>query len=323
MSAVERLLELHGLPVFDFPAAGEDAAKLPEAGEVAWRVGVDPYGDGGEESYEEVWGRFLAGVDPGGVRALVVGPWGDVLDEDAGESSAEAVRLLVEARERLTGLRAVFVGDLEMEDAEIAWIAQSDMTPVLAAYPELRELGVRGGTDLVFGPLRHEHLRTLAVEAGGLPAGVVRGVAASELPALEYLELWLGVPECGGNATVADLAPLLAGERLPALRHLGLRNSALQDEIAAALAGAPVVARLSSLDLSLGVLGDEGVAALLAGQPLTHLSWLDLHHNFVGDAAARRLRDALEPAGVEVDLDERGVEYEQDGVLHRCTAVGD
>lgn len=327
MSAVERLMELHGLPVIDFPAAGEDAGKLPEPGAAAWRLAVDPYGDdaddGPQESYEQLWHRFLATVDPAGVRALVVGQWGDVLGEDTGEDSAEAVRLLVAARERLTGLLAVFFGDLEMDDPEISWIAQSDMTPLLTAYPRLQELGVRGGTDLVLGPLRHEHLRTLAVEASGLPAGVVRGVAASDLPALEYLELWLGVRECGGNATVADLAPLLTGERLPALRHLGLRNSGIQDEIAGALATAPVVARLSSLDLSLGVLGDAGATALLAGQPLTHLSWLDLHHNFIREDVARRLRDALEPAGVEVDLDERGAEYEQDGVLHRRTAVGD
>lgn len=309
MSAVEHLDELHGLPVYDFPPAGEAADALPEPSAVAWRLSLDPYADedgdaeAGEDSYgsyEKLWQRFLTTVDPAGVRALVVGEWGDAAAED----SREVVRLLADARELLTGLLAVFVGDLVPEEAGISWIGQSDMTPLLTAYPRLQELGVRGGTDLVLSPVRHEHLRTLAVEAGGLPAAVVRAVAASDLPALEYLELWLGVPECGGNTSVADLAPLLAGERLPALRHLGLRNSAVQDEIAAALASAPVVARLASLDLSLGTLGDEGAAALLAGQPLTHLSWLDLHHHFLGDKAAQAVRDALEPAGVEVDLDD-------------------
>nr|WSX78447.1 STM4015 family protein [Streptomyces sp. NBC_00899] len=319
MSAVEHLDELHGLPVFDFPAAGKDDA-LPETGAVAWRLSVDPDAEdeAAQEPYGKLWQRFLAAVDPAGVRALVVGEWGDVCAED----SSEAVGLLVGAREQLTGLLAVFLGDVVPEEAEISWIAQSDVTPVLTAYPRLQELGVRGGADLVLGPVRHEHLRTLAVESCGLPAGVVRAVAASDLPALEYLELWLGVPECGGNAAVADLAPLLAGERLPALRHLGLRNSALQDGIAGAVATAPVVARLASLDLSLGALGDEGAAALLAGQPLTHLSWLDLHHHFIGAATARQLRDALEPAGVEVDLDEPVREEEDEhGVLQRYTAV--
>lgn len=319
MSAVEHLDELHGLPVVDFPAAGEDES-LPEAGAVAWRlsVGPDVQDDAVQEPYGKLWQRFLAAVDPAGVRALVIGEWGDVRTEDSGE----AVGLLADAREQLTGLLAVFVGDVVPEQAETSWVAQSDVTPVLTAYPRLRELGVRGGADLVLTPVRHEHLRTLAVESAGLPADVVRAVAASDLPALEYLELWLGVPECGGNAAVADLAPLLTGERLPALRHLGLRNSARQDEVAGALASAPVVARLASLDLSLGALGDEGAAALLAGQPLTHLSWLDLHHHFIGAATARKVRDALEPAGVEVDLDEPRQEDEDgDGVLRRYTAV--
>ncbi|WP_333770695.1 STM4015 family protein [Streptomyces sp. IBSBF 2435] len=319
MSAVEHLKELHGLPVFDFPAQGEDASGLPEAGAVAWRLAVDPWGEGPQETYEQLWQRFLGAVGPAGVRAVVVGAWGEVYED----SSGAAIRLLVDAREQLTGLAAVFVGDLVMEESEISWITQSDVTPLLAAYPRLRELGVRGGTGLALTAVRHEHLRTLAIEAGGLPAHVVQAVAACDLPALEFLELWLGVDGYGGDATVADLAPILTGERLPALRHLGLRNSEIQDGIAAALAAAPIVARLKSLDLSLGVLTDEGAAALLAGQPLTHLSWLDLHHNFVGDDVAQRVRDALEPAGVEVDLDERGDEYEDDGDVHRYTAVGE
>ncbi|WUH92562.1 STM4015 family protein [Streptomyces sp. NBC_00433] len=319
MSAVEHLKELHGFPVFDFPAAGEEAAGLPEPGEVAWRLAVDPYGDGAAEPYEELWQRFLGAVDPVGVRAVVVGQWGEVYDEDSGD----VVRLLAEAAGRLTGLVAVFVGDLVMEESEISWITQSDVTPLLTAYPRLQELGVRGGTDLVLDAVRHEHLRTLAIEAGGLPAAVVRAVGASDLPALEYLELWLGEEEYGGDASVEDLAPLLSGERLPALRHLGLRNSEIQDEIADALADAPVVARLRSLDLSLGTLGDDGAEALLEGQSLSHLEWLDLHHNFLSEEVAERIRQRLETAGVEVDLDERMDEERYDGEEHRYVAVGE
>ncbi|MEU7060273.1 STM4015 family protein [Streptomyces sp. NPDC046197] len=318
MSHVEHLQELHGLPAFDFPGPGA-TGELPEAGAVAWRLAVDPYGDSAPEDFGDLWDRFLGSVDCAGVRAIVVGQWGEPYDND----SSGIVQRLVDARDRLTGLQAVFIGDLEMEEAEISWIEQSDVTPVLDAYPLLEEFGIRGGTGLRFPAVRHEHLRTLSFEAGGLPGEVVRGVAASELPALEYLEMWLGVEEYGGDATVADLAPILAGGRFPALRHLGLRNSEIQDEIAAAVAGAPVVAQLKSLDLSLGVLTDEGVTALLGGQPLTHLTWLDLHHNFVTEPVGRRIRTALEPSGVEVDLSEPGDSWEDDGVVHRFTAVAE
>jgi hypothetical protein len=50
------------------------------------------------------------------------------------------------------------------------------------------------------------------------------------------------------------------------------------------------------------MLSDAGAAALLAGQPLTHLRRLDLHHHFLTDQMQARLRDELEPAGVELDL---------------------
>ncbi|MER7915552.1 MULTISPECIES: STM4015 family protein [unclassified Streptomyces] len=316
MSNVEHLKELHGLPAFEFEP--EPQRELPEAGAVAWRLAVDPYGDS-DIAFEELWDRFLGAVDPAGIRAIIVGPWGEAYDND----SEPIVSRLVKDRERLTGLRAVFIGDLEMEEAEISWIEQTDVTPVLAAYPRLAELGIRGGSGLRFPAVRHEGLRTLRFEAGGLPGEVVRGVAGSELPALEHLDMWLGVPEYGGDATVADLAPVLAGGGFPALRHLGLRNSEIQDEIAAAVASAPVVAQLASLDLSMGVLTDEGMTALLGGQPLTHLTRLDLHHNYVTEAVAERVRAALEPSGVEVDLSEPGDTWEHEGVVHRYTAVAE
>ncbi|MEU2258588.1 aminotransferase class I/II-fold pyridoxal phosphate-dependent enzyme [Nocardia xishanensis] len=53
----------------------------------------------------------------------------------------------------------------------------------------------------------------------------------------------------------------LSGDRLPALKHLALRNSETQDDVCAALAAAPVVARLESLDISMGV----GLATLGIG----------------------------------------------------------
>lgn len=298
MAVYEHLAELHFLPAHPFPGPGEEQ-DLPDPETVAWYLAVEPWE--ADEPYEELWQRFMKTVDPSRVRALIIGTWGD----DGSEDSSVAVRLLVEAKEQLSGLVAVFLGDITQDECEISWIHQCDVSPILKAYPGLEELGVRGGEELVFPPVRHEKLRTLALEAGGLPAEVVRNVVASELPALECLELWLGVESYGGDATVADLAPLLAGGRFPALRHLGLQNSEIQDEIAAAVAAAPVVAQLKSLSLSMGTLTDDGAEALLTGQPLTHLDQLDLRHHFLSDAMGERLRQALEPAGVEVDLSEQ------------------
>ncbi len=313
MTISEHLQELHGLPVFDFPDAGSKV-ELPSVPSVAWRIAVDSYDS--EEEWEEAFARFLDAVDPAQVRALIVGPW-----SEAFESGPEPiVSALVEAGERLPQLRALFVGDITYEECEISWINQGLVTPLLDAYPELLEFGVRGGQDLAFPAVRHEKLRSLTIEAGGLDEGVVRGVAASDLPALEHLDLWLGTSWYGANADVSDLEPILAGTRLPSLRYLALRNSEIQDEIAVAVAGAPVVARLETLDLSMGTLGDEGAEALLNGQPLSHLKKLDLHHHFISKPMADRLAAAFEADGVEVDLsDDESAEGRED----RYTAVAE
>ncbi|MEU8709770.1 STM4015 family protein [Streptomyces sp. NPDC048565] len=318
MSEADRLHELLGLPAVDFRRETEGAPR-PAAGDVAWRVSVDPFGDDEEVTWEEEFGAFLDAVDPSGVEALIIGQWGESYEEN----STYPIGLVTAAADRLTSLKAVFVGDLTAEEAEISWIEQSDVTVLLTTFPALTHFGVRGGTDLVFPPVKHEALRELTFESGGLPAQALRGVLDSELPALEHLELWLGVSAYGGDATVPDLAPLLAGGRFPRLRHLGLCNSELQSEIAAAIASAPVVAQLRTLDLSNGTLGDEGAAALLDGQPLTHLTSLDLHHHFLTEPMERRVKEALEPHGVSVDLSGRSEPWDNRGPEGRYTAVAE
>ncbi|TXS32182.1 leucine-rich repeat domain-containing protein [Streptomyces sp. ms191] len=319
MTISGHLQELHGLPVFDFPERGSSVG-LPDAASVAWRVSAPTYCEADDEQWEQVFARFLADVDVRQVRALVVGGW----DEAYETSSAEIVTALVGANNRLTGLEALFLGDMTFEDCEISWIQQSDVTPLLAAYPGLREFGVRGGSNLAFPAIEHHALHTLVVESGGLGAEVVRGIAGSALPALENLELWLGTDQYGGDSTPADLEPLLAGTNFPALRSLGLRNSDSQDGIAAAVASAPVVGRLERLDLSMGTLTDEGAAALLAGQPLTHLGHLGLAHHYLSEEMSERIVDALTPHGVRVDVGDRQVpESYRDGETYRYVAVAE
>ncbi|MDI2131670.1 STM4015 family protein [Yinghuangia seranimata] len=320
MSIHDHLAELGGLavrPFLDFDVIDgwdedddrderfkELFAGLPDAGAVAWKVGT--YFDA-EIDFAEAFSMFLDAVDTTRVRALVLGYW----DTDILDDADPVVPLLVEHADRFPALRHLFIGDIVMEEHEISWIPPEDLTALLAVYPDLEEVGLRFGRrnfrepQRILTPLRHERLRRLVLQTGGMPAEVVRAVGACDLPAVEELELWLGVEEYGGDATAADLAELLSGSRLPALRHLGLMNSEIQDDVCAAVAGAAVVARLTSLDLSMGTLSDTGVEALLAGQPLTHLQRLSLRHHFVSEEAAERVHRTLVPAGVQVDLSDR------------------
>ena len=63
--------------------------------------------------------------------------------------------LLVDAKDRLNRLKGLFIGDITYEECEISWIIQSDVSPVLTAYPELELFRVRGGQDLSLGQLDH------------------------------------------------------------------------------------------------------------------------------------------------------------------------
>ncbi|MFE2598676.1 STM4015 family protein [Streptomyces sp. NPDC059396] len=316
MTISNHLQELYGLPAFDFPSAGAKA-ELPAPASVAWRIAVEAYDS--TEQWEEAFARFTEAVDSTEVRALIVGSW-----SDSYESGPEGViSALVEARDRLPALRALFLGDIVVEECEISWINQGEVNPLLDAFPELLEFGVRGGQELRFTPFRHERLRSLTIETGGLDAEVVRAVGASDLPALEHLDIWLGADNYGANSEVGDLAPILAGSRLPKLRHLALRNSEIQDEIAIAMASAPVVAGLEVLDLSMGTLGDEGVEALLSGQPLTHLKKLDLQHNYMGETMRERVLATLGASGVEVVAEQGDIDWVEELPDFRYIAVSE
>ncbi|WP_235854521.1 STM4015 family protein [Nonomuraea aridisoli] len=262
--------------------------------EVAWLLYDEPDVIEGETESDLPGGleSLLTRHDPALVRALAISGYG----------ASHAPGVLAAYADRLPGLRSVFLGLAEAEQWEISWIRQGDITPLLEAYPRLERLEVRGSHGLELRPFAHDHLRVLRFESGGLPPEVVRALGACTFPALEHLELWLGVEEYGGGATVADLEGVLSGVGTPALRRLGLRDSPIQDDIAAAVAAAPVVTRLEELSLGMGALTDRGAEALLSGQPLTHLRRLDLRHHYLGEEMMTRVRQAL--PGVEVDLEE-------------------
>jgi hypothetical protein len=241
------------------------------------------------------------------------------MGDDASLESKDAIQALVDARTKLPGLRGVFLGDIISEENEISWINQSDISPLLTAYPQLEHLAVRGGTGLVLGKLSHARLKSLVIQTGGLPRTVLVDLAQAHLPALEHLELWLGTDNYGWDGTVADLQPLLDRGRFPALRRLGLCNSEVQDDVAATIAGAPIVEQLEILDLSLGNLTDAGAEPLLGNPALAKLKKLDLHHHYLSEEMEARLRAAF--PNVDVSDRQEPDEYGED--VYRNIAVSE
>jgi hypothetical protein len=305
----DHLKKLAGMPVREWGAEFDwqelaDAEAEAEAGEgqapkfppirspetTVFRIALD-YEDEDAVTWQEKFDRFLAQKNADRVAGLVVGSWSP---DDPSASSAAVVKAITKAARRLPNLRAVFLGDITGEESEVSWITQCDVGPLLAAYPLLEYLGVRGGTSLKFQVPRHDRLKTLVIESGGLSRKLVHQVIRAELPALEHLELWLGTQDYGADTTPEDLAALLAGKRFPKLKYLGLRNSEMADDIAAVLAGAPVLKKLKTLDLSLGTLTDAGARALLGSKGVKRLEKLDVHHHYCSKPVVKQLK-ALGP----------------------------
>ncbi|WP_150251724.1 STM4015 family protein [Nocardiopsis deserti] len=332
--------EFAGLPVVEFPAVeteeagtySEEPAQSPEElaaaiadpGSVAWRLRVSSVYPA--EDFGDYFARFLAAVDTGQIRALIIGGWGDFEEEPPSTVPRDA---LIGSADAFPRLRALFFGEILQEEYEISWIHQTDLAPLVAAFPRLEELTVRGTGDPYLGDgklemalAEHTGLRTLVLQSGGLPGQVSREVAASPLPALENLELWLGVENYRGDTAPDDLARVLSGEAFPELRHLGLRNAEDVDDWIPVLAQAPALASLEVLDLSLGVLTDKGGQALVeAASAFAGLRRLDLHHHYLSEETQARVREAL--PGVEVDLSEHREPYTHGDRVYYFTAVSE
>lgn len=237
------------------------------------------------------------------LRGLVIGNWFG----DSPEPSNDVVALLAKQGGKLKALKGLFFGDIVQEEQEISWIQQSDCGPLVKGMPQLEELVIRGGEDLRLTKLASESLTSLTLQTGGLSAKAVADVIAGKLPKLRNLVLWLGDENYGGDCTVEDLAPLLTGNKFPALEHLGLQDSRIQDDIAVAIAKSPLLARLKSLDLSMGTLSDTGAEALLASPHLRKLQHLNLRHHYMSTAMMAKLK-ALGIPSLDVSDREEGEE---------------
>lgn len=251
------------------------------------------------------------------LTGLVIGQWDMTWGAD--NSSARVVEALVTAHDRLPNLTALFIGEMVMEESEISWINQSDVSPLFDAYPKLEYFTVRGGNNLSLGSLRHESLKSLVIQSGGLDINIVREVINSYLPNLTHLELWLGTEHYGWNGTIEDVLPLLSGDLFPSLKYLGLRDSMITDEIAEAVAKSPLLERIEVLDLSMGTLGDIGAKALIESTSVRKLKKLDLHHHYCSD----EMMEKLKSLGIPVDLSQEQDEERDDGRIWRYVAVSE
>lgn len=311
MPIYQHIREFAGMPVVEW-ASPEDSHAPTNA---LYRLGLS-YEEAESKTWADKFAEFLKSTGGSNIAGLVIGAW----DPDfGGQGSGIVAEALIAARDELSSMRALFLGDITMEESEISWIQQSNLTPLLHAYPSLEHFCVRGSDGLSFPDLEHERLRTFIVQSGGLNASTVRQILKAKLPNLSHLELWLGTSNYGGTATVDDLSPLLNAKVFPDLYYLGLRDSEIADPIAIAIAQAQILTRIKALDLSLGTLSDLGAEALLASPWIHNLEHLDIHYHFCSEDVMHRLKQL----DMEVDVSDPQEEELWGGQTWRYVAVSE
>ncbi len=278
-----------------------------------YRFETDLYSTSGKYVTEAL-DELLEDSHVGEVTGLVIGAWSSPCDEPT-----DIIEWLCSAHEKLPNLTAIFFGDITPEESEISWIEQADISPLFIAYPALEHFRVRGGTNLRLGHLRHEHLKSLTIETGGLDRTVVQDILASHLPHLEHLELWLGARDYGANTEVVDFEPLFNESLFPKLRYLGLRDSEIANELAIALVRSPLIERIRISDLSMGLLDDTGAIALLHCPAVSKLEKLDIQYHYCSDEMVER----LETLPIEVDASEKQQPSLWGGEEHRYVAISE
>ena len=183
-------------------------------------------------------------------------------------------------------------------DYEISWTSFGDMSGLWSAAPLLERFVVQGAVGAYNGAERAAklgaivapHMQHVEIMSSGTSQENVLAVARATWPRLRHLDLWLGASSYGFTGGIDDVAPILAGEGLGELKHLGLMDAEYTDELCALLPQARILPQLEELSLALGTLTDEGAEVLARNAgAFAHLRVLDLEHCLMTDEGARRV----------------------------------
>ena len=259
---------------------------------------------------ETMVGEILADPEIQNIDELIIGDWGGAYEE----SCQAVLDAIADNADRFSHITSLFVGDMDYEECEISWIIQGDYSRIWEAMPQLKEITVKGSTDLKLGKIKHSHLESLTIICGGLGSDVIKEIEEAELPELKKLLLYIGSDNYGFDGDADTVRSLLANSDFPKLEYLGIADSEIQDELTAVVLDCKYIDRITTLDLSCGTITDKGGELLLGKLPeLKNLKKLDLSYNYLSDEMKDKLTAAA-PA-VEMDLSDSQEADEWDGEL--------
>ncbi|BAY82611.1 leucine rich repeat variant [Calothrix parasitica NIES-267] len=240
----------------------------------------------------------------------------------------DLAEFLYNHREKLENLKALFVGDAQIDEFRKSYLGIGEITHLLSSFPNLEVLHLRGCcNELCSGVLGHNNLKTLVIETRDISDMSIKLLCSLNLPALEYFELWIGRDfENTCDNVIKSIKPILFSESFPNLSYLGIRSCEYADAVAEAItessfmADFPVIDNLFVLDLSMGNLTDEGLDNLIGVTAISNLHTLNVSHNCVSQEFLEGVEHLLLHCWVISDYQEeivdRGVGISRYSALH-------
>lgn len=231
------------------------------------------------------------------VTDLVIGCWGSPYEEDC----QDILDGIVKHREQFSHVEKLFVGDMDYEECEVSWIVQGNYQALWKAMPQLKELTIKGSTDLVLGDVNHDNLESLTIICGGLPESVMESIRDAKLPNLRKLVLYIGIDNYGFDGNADSVKALLEQSDFPKLEYLGIEDSEIQDELTEVVLNSKYMKQIHTLDLANGTLTDKGGKLLLERLPeYPNIKNLDVHYHYMSE----NMVEELETLPVEIDASE-------------------
>ncbi|MEY8337766.1 STM4015 family protein [Lachnospiraceae bacterium 62-35] len=240
---------------------------------------------------------------------LIIGCWGSAYED----SCQEIIDGLITNVSRFSHIEKLFIGDMDFEECEVSWIVQGNYSHLWTAMPQLKELTIKGSTDLELGEICHEGLEALTIICGGLPSSVIASIQNAKLPKLKKLLLYIGVEDYGFDGNGDTIKNLLEHGQFPNLEYLGIADSEIQDELTEIVLNSRFMSQLHTLDLSGGTLTDKGGSLLLEKLPsYPNVKKLDVHYHYMSEAMTAK----VESLSLEVDASEPNEPDEYRGEIY-------
>lgn len=241
---------------------------------------------------------ILADPDFSGLTELIIGDWGNAWEDNC----QPILDGIVANADRFSQIQKLFIGDMDYEECEVSWIMQGNYSGLWAAMPQLRELTIKGSTELELGDICHEGLESLTIICGGLPGNVIQSIQNAKLPNLQKLLLYIGVEDYGFDGNADTIKELLEQADFPKLTYLGIADSEIQDELTSVVLESKFMGQIHTLDLSNGTLTDQGGTLLAEKLPdYPNVKKLDVHFHYM----TKEMMDKLQQLPIEVDVSEK------------------